>query len=558
MAKITADLADTPGAQALTKGLDVLLAIGAADGPVRFGDIAEAVKMPAASLHRLLAALVSRNLIRYDRRRRRYEIGVRILELSRRSLDGSEIIRAAKPEMARLSRSAGLTILLMIRDGADVFVLDFDDPDPSYGRLVRLWRRSPVMETAAGRALLAAMPRENALELIAEIDPAAAGDARLMSELDMGKALGYVVCRPEVASGRVTVAAAIKDSERMPLAALVVMVDTPAAGVEELHDLGRMLVEAARRASSQIGVDLSAPYVMRQPAQPAASSVTALPTGRDFVGESPIWDDRRKKLFWVDVLAPALRWFDPADQQSGRTALPAITAGLALDRQGQLIGCGQGGFSLIDPDSGRVSALFNPETDRPDNRFNTAGVDPRGRIWAGTMALDQTPRRGRLYSIDHSLLSRRHPAPAGAPRNPVFSLDGTCMYVADADLAGVQVYDFDVEAGLCSNPRLLIEAEAGAGRPNGMTIDSEGHLWIAWVGGWSVRRYDPDGRLVEEVSLPVPMPTGCAFGGAGSHTLYVTNTYIRMPPGLTAEAPAAGQLLSIETRATGNAVLRCW
>ena len=45
MAKSSADPADTPGAQALTKGLDVLLAIGAADGPVRFGDIAEAVKM---------------------------------------------------------------------------------------------------------------------------------------------------------------------------------------------------------------------------------------------------------------------------------------------------------------------------------------------------------------------------------------------------------------------------------------------------------------------------------------------------------------------------------
>ena len=61
---------DIPGAQALLKGLDILLAIGSAPGPMRFRDIEELVSIPRASLHRLLAALASRSLIRYDQRKR--------------------------------------------------------------------------------------------------------------------------------------------------------------------------------------------------------------------------------------------------------------------------------------------------------------------------------------------------------------------------------------------------------------------------------------------------------------------------------------------------------
>ena len=190
----------------------------------------------------------------------------------------------------------------------------------------------------------------------------------------------------------------------------------------------------------------------------------------------------------------------------GRTVANAGT----IAAEGGLVTMVAGDDVLIGTRDGHIMVKVGSTTDAAASTSADSApkgsVTNTGTVRAGTMALDQAPRRGRLYSIDHSLLSRRHPAPAGAPRNPVFSLDGSRMYVADADQAGVQVYDFDVEAGVCSNPRLLIEAEAGAGRPNGMTIDSEGHLWIAWVGGWSVRRYDPDGRLVEKISLPVPMP----------------------------------------------------
>ncbi len=195
---------DVPGAQALLKGLDILLAIGSAPGPLRFGDIEKAVAMPRASLHRLLAALASRNLVRYDPRKRRYEVGTRVLELSRRTLDRSEVIRAAKPEMARLARLLKRTICLMVLDRNEVFVLDFEDSDPSYGRLVRLWPRLPLLGSAAGRAMLAALPRAPAIERIAAAANGAPPETRTMAEIDIGKALGYAVGLPGGAGERPT------------------------------------------------------------------------------------------------------------------------------------------------------------------------------------------------------------------------------------------------------------------------------------------------------------------------------------------------------------------
>ena len=181
---------DIPGAQALLKGLDILLAIGSAPGPMRFRDIEELVSIPRASLHRLLAALASRSLIRYDQRKRQYEVGMRVLELSRRTLDRSELIRAAKPEMARIARILQRTICLMVLDRHDVFVLDFEDADSSYGRLVRLWPRQHLLESAGGRALLAAMPRDRALVLLGELAAGAELSQKLLAEIDIGKALG--------------------------------------------------------------------------------------------------------------------------------------------------------------------------------------------------------------------------------------------------------------------------------------------------------------------------------------------------------------------------------
>ncbi|CAH1658039.1 SMP-30/gluconolactonase/LRE family protein [Chelatococcus asaccharovorans] len=546
---------DVPGAQALLRGLDVLLAIGTAPQPPRFRDLEKSIGIPRASLHRLLAALVSRRMVRHDPRTRTYHVGMRVLELSRRSLDQNSIIRAAKPELARVARRLQRTICVMVLDNEDVFVLDFEDADPSYGRLVRFWPRSRAIESAAGRSMLAALPKERCEAFLQDLSPTIVEKPamdRLRADLGVAKALGYAVMTREPVSGRAGAASAILDETGYPIGALACLFETDQIPAEDLHDAGRALVEAAHRASGHIGMGYATRSVLPRPDTPVGAAVEVLATGRDFVGENPVWNPRRRRLYWVDVLAPALRWWDPARREAGRVELPRLTAGIAFDEQDRLVAAGQHGLFLLDPETGVERRLVDPEADRPDNRCNTVGVDPKGRLWVGTMAINHEIGRGSLYAVDADLAVHRHIDKVGMAKNVAFDTAGQRLYFADTANNVVLAFDFDALSGTIANRRAFLAAADIPGNPNGITVDAEDHLWVACLGGWRVCRYDPSGRLVEEVVLPVPMPTNCAFGGEDMATLYVTSTWIRLPAGLSAEAPASGQLIAVRTGTRGQ------
>jgi sugar lactone lactonase YvrE len=108
----------------------------------------------------------------------------------------------------------------------------------------------------------------------------------------------------------------------------------------------------------------------------------------------------------------------------------------------------------------------------------------------------------------------------------------------------VTVFDYDRDAGLTSG-RVFAETP---GRPDGLTVDSEGGVWVAQSDGGEVRRYGSDGTLDAVVELPVKKVTACTFGGAALDALFVTTS--RENLGADAE-PAAGALFRAEPGVRG-------
>jgi sugar lactone lactonase YvrE len=141
------------------------------------------------------------------------------------------------------------------------------------------------------------------------------------------------------------------------------------------------------------------------------------------------------------------------------------------------------------------------------------------------------------------------------PKNVAFDPSGTRLYFSDAAENTVFTYRCEPATGMLEEPQVFVVGGEGRGQPNGLTVDAEGFVWVTFLGGWSIRRFAPDGRLDREITLPVPMPTNCAFGGRDLTTLYVTSTYIRMPPGISSQAPAAGQLIAVQTNIRGQRTL---
>lgn len=533
------------GAQTLMRGIDVLMAIGLAGEPPRFSDLSVNLGIPKGTLHRLLAGLQERNLVRFDRQSRRYHTGHGIFDLARHTLDRSEIRRAAKPEMSRLSKQLGHAVCLYVLDGEHVFVLDFEDPDAAQGRTIRVWPRLKAESSAPGLAVVAALEPAERERLLGE------REGKLSSEIGLARALGYALHRSP--DGRQSAAsAAILNKFGEPVAALACQFDAFHGSAEDLHHAGRVVAEGARRASSNFGTTYAPNLICPAPDFQESDGLTNLETGRDFMGENPVWCAERQTLFWLDILAPALRSFCPANRKTERIVLPEITGGLALGKDGTLMLLGQRGlFSFAYPD-GEPRLIISPENDRPDNRFNTATVDALGAIWAGTMAIDQSAGEGALYRISPDYEVQAITRNIGLAKNVAFAPDRSAFYIADGHSRVIFRYSCDPVSLRVGNRSVFVEDYPNVGVPNGITVDAEGYVWAAMMGGWRVNRYAPDGTLDRSIFLPVPMPTAVGFGGKDLSTLFITSTYLRLPPGFLSSAPLSGQLFSFDSDVPGQ------
>jgi sugar lactone lactonase YvrE len=129
-----------------------------------------------------------------------------------------------------------------------------------------------------------------------------------------------------------------------------------------------------------------------------------------------------------------------------------------------------------------------------------------------------------------------------------WSPDGSLAYYNDTDTFGVDVFDYDGETGLGGRRRFV---ELGEARPDGLTVDAGGGVWVALSNGGAVRRYTPEGDLDAVVELPVTKVTACTFGGPGLDQLFITTSRDGVEPGAE---PLAGSLFRAEVGVTGQPV----
>jgi xylono-1,5-lactonase len=266
------------------------------------------------------------------------------------------------------------------------------------------------------------------------------------------------------------------------------------------------------------------------------------------LGEGPYWSVRQQALYWVDILGQAVFRLRPADGSVVMWQMPEMI-GWLIERahaDGFVAGM-QRDFAYLTLQPMTITPIARPEPDLPRNRLNDAKADGRGRIWAGTMPMSGNGDTGSLYRLDPDGRVTRRDHGYLISNGPALSPDGRYLYHNDSALGLVYRFELGVDGEL-RNRRVFLRFGPDEGKPDGMTIDSEGALWIALWGAARVSRYTACGDLDRSVILPASQVTSCVFGGAALDRLFVTSA----AEGATDE-PMAGALFEVDPQMTGVA-----
>jgi sugar lactone lactonase YvrE len=270
------------------------------------------------------------------------------------------------------------------------------------------------------------------------------------------------------------------------------------------------------------------------------------------LAEGPIWDDRTERLYWIDLLGGIVHKTDPSSGADDTVKVGTAIGAIALREDGRMLVAVADGIGVLDPRGNNLDLVLPFQADRPERRMNDGKVDPMGRFWVGSMAWNATPGDGALLRIDPDMSVTTVLEDLTIPNGLEWSDDGGTMYYIDTVTSRVDRFDFDLRAGTLSGRRPLVTLPEEGGYPDGMTLDAEGHLWVALFDGWGVQRYSPEGRLEQRIEIPAQQVTSVAFGGPDLDELYITTGQEDFPPGGKRNQPHAGGLFRYRPGVTGR------
>jgi sugar lactone lactonase YvrE len=324
-----------------------------------------------------------------------------------------------------------------------------------------------------------------------------------------------------------------------------------------------------RRSEILIETDFRSYLTKLYDAPPMAfEEIEIVVPGRAELGESPVWDERRGCLWWVDIKRRVVHRHQPQRGEDGWADTPTAdearrgdgadasrqlgeeVGAVALRERGGLVLAVRSGVVVLDDVAGPLRRLADLAA--PGVRFNDAKCDAAGRLWAGTLADDGRAGGGRLYRVEPDGRAEVALDRVTVSNGLDWSPDGRTLYYVDSATQRVDAIAFDPESGALGERRPLIEIALEEGIPDGLTVDAEGFIWLALFGGGAVLRIAPDGERERTVQVPVSHPTSCAFGGPDLTDLYITSAAKDLSAAQRREQPAAGAVLRLRPGARGR------
>lgn len=214
------------------------------------------------TLIRLIHTLLDHRMIEEIQPGAGYRLGPGLISLAAQGIHGRDIVQLARPVQVELVEKTGMSAHLGILDGTDIVYLSRETPNTHLVSNVRAGSRLPAHASSIGRAILAALSREELeglyddveLEKMTEKTPASKDDLLLQWETD--RRLGYTWSEGNFEQGIGSCAAAIFDHTNRPVGGLNVSGPQDRfslSGKSDTDSIRLAIIEAAREVSIALG-----------------------------------------------------------------------------------------------------------------------------------------------------------------------------------------------------------------------------------------------------------------------------------------------------------------
>ncbi|MDY4610716.1 MAG: SMP-30/gluconolactonase/LRE family protein [Sphaerochaetaceae bacterium] len=270
------------------------------------------------------------------------------------------------------------------------------------------------------------------------------------------------------------------------------------------------------------------------------------------LGESPVWDPRTNRLYWIDYTEKKINWHDPETGDTSTFQLDVTPGCVAPTEYGKLLVGYRHEIGLFDMESEQLTTLFAPEAGKDYNHFNDGKCDAAGRFWLGSITETQDWPGAAFYRIEGRTNCKMMFDNVTTSNGLAWSPDNGTFYYIDTMTYSVAAFDFNLDTGELKNKRTIIDFRPETGRPDGMTIDAEGFLWIAHWNGGQISRWNPNtGICLARLPVPAYNVTSCYFGGPALDRLYITSASVETGETEFKQYPLSGRTFVIEPGVSG-------
>ena len=271
---------------------------------------------------------------------------------------------------------------------------------------------------------------------------------------------------------------------------------------------------------------------------------------KSVLGEGTLWVPTLNSIFFVDIKKKKILILNTKTNKKKILRVDKEIGFISHIKRNIFILGLKSELRIVDLKNIKILSSIGVELNKPNNRINDGKIDPKGRLWFGTMDNLEKKQSGSLYCLDNHLRLHKVDEKYFIANGPAF-LDKNNFYHTDSRKRIIYKIKINDKLEILKKTIFLKFNEID-GSPDGMTTDIRNNLWVCHYRGASISVYDLRGNKIHQINFPAKNITNCTFGGSGNNELFISTARKDMKAKEIKKYSLSGSLFKVKTNLKGK------